>query len=86
MVFCFISYSSLLYYMKVVTLFVVGLLLSFVKSGEHFDNIPYDHESVDLEGLRIVWDFIVVGAGASGNVVATRYSFQVSFFYFLCFL
>jgi len=43
-----------------------------VNDDSIYDKLPTDENSVDECGDRIVFDFIVVGAGASGNIVATR--------------
>ena len=48
-----------------------------------YDSMPSDDNAVDEDGFRLVWDFIIVGAGASGNIVAARYTPPpLSFFMF----
>jgi hypothetical protein len=54
------------------------LLIPFIRGQlpareTEVDRIPEDVHRVDSNGLRTVFDFIVVGAGASGSIVATRY-------------
>lgn len=63
--------------MNTIRLFIVFLLLVVPFSRAAFtfdqaDGIP-NVNSVDVDGLRTVFDYIVVGSGASGSIVAARY-------------
>ena len=51
-------------------------------NDEIHDLIPEDVNSVDAHGCRTVFDFIVVGAGASGSIIATRYLYILFYFFF----
>jgi hypothetical protein len=62
-------------------IFVFVVLATANTNYQHgdYDEIPPNPEKLDPQGLRIVYDFIVVGAGASGNLVAARYIYTTEY-------
>eukprot|EP00026_Physarum_polycephalum_P005318 Phypoly_transcript_05350.p1 GENE.Phypoly_transcript_05350~~Phypoly_transcript_05350.p1 ORF type:complete len:590 (+),score=77.56 Phypoly_transcript_05350:143-1912(+) len=55
-----------------IALFVVLTVAIPILNHGDTDEIPQNTEKLDLLGQRLVYDFIVVGAGASGCIVAAR--------------